>query len=180
LQYKKVSELPWDLLCTLETTKSTAEVVAESEGFVVNLHVTPGQLVAAGENLCYLAESPEWKPVEAELPSLPPDRARTSTNLPDGLRITQPALRLAVQSDLDLHQLPFGPLVTENMIRELIANSQRALDLPSGFDPKSILIYGGGGHGKTLIELIQAKVYDIVGSSTMDWRRISRLWAYPS
>lgn len=153
-----------DLLCILETTKSTAEVVAERDGFVVNLYVTPGQLVAAGENLCYLAESQDWKPDETELPSFPPDRARTSTNLPDGLRITQPALTLAVQSDLDLHQLPVGPLVTENMVREIIVNSQRSVDLSSEFNPRSILIYGGGGHGKTLIDLIRAlRMYHIVG-----------------
>jgi len=153
-----------DLLCTLETTKSAADLVAERDGYVVELQVTTGQLVVAGENLCYLAESPDWKPEEAEPLSALPDQARAPTRLPEGLRITQPALALAIQADLDLHQLPFGPLVTEKMVRAKIDNTQSPMDLISEFDPQSILIYGGGGHGKSLIDLIRSlRTYHIVG-----------------
>ncbi|MGW8251507.1 MAG: lipoyl domain-containing protein, partial [Anaerolineales bacterium] len=51
-----------DPLCTLETTKSTAELEAESGGFVVGLRFSQGQTVRAGDALCYLAESPNWQP----------------------------------------------------------------------------------------------------------------------
>ena len=51
-----------DLLCTLETTKSTADVCAETAGFVAGLLVVEGQTVNAGDLLCYLADSPDWSP----------------------------------------------------------------------------------------------------------------------
>ena len=51
-----------DLLCTLETTKSTAELVAELDGFVIGLALKAGQTVQAGDILCYLAGSPDWSP----------------------------------------------------------------------------------------------------------------------
>src|SRR4030066_2196410 len=54
--------LTGDKLCTLETTKSTAELAAESEGFVVGLTFESGQTVQAGGVLGYLAGSPDWPP----------------------------------------------------------------------------------------------------------------------
>ncbi|MEJ2264010.1 MAG: biotin/lipoyl-binding protein, partial [Anaerolineales bacterium] len=45
------------VLCTIETTKSTAEIAAERSGFVARLGYQQGQLVRAGEILCYLADS---------------------------------------------------------------------------------------------------------------------------
>ena len=47
------------LLCTLETTKSTAELSAEVSGFVIGLCCQMGQTVRAGEVFCYLADSPD-------------------------------------------------------------------------------------------------------------------------
>jgi len=112
-----------DRLLTLETTKSTAEVTAEAGGFVAGIQAAQGQTVNAGEIFCYLAETPDWAPpvealgVEPELglpKAIPPlrgpgPRAASSTaNIPDGLRITQPALALAQQQGLDLSKLPAG------------------------------------------------------------------------
>ena len=51
-----------DKLCTLETTKSTVELTAEAEGYLVGLAYQAGQTVQAGEILGYLADSPDWTP----------------------------------------------------------------------------------------------------------------------
>ncbi len=51
-----------DKLCTLETTKSTVELTAEANGYVVGLAFQAGQTVQAGEILGYLADSPNWIP----------------------------------------------------------------------------------------------------------------------
>ena len=163
-----------DLLFTIETTKSTAEVAAEAEGFVAGLQAALGQTVSAGEIFCYLAEAAEWtvpagastpKSSSAEVSAPGPG---TPVSLPAGLRITQPALALAQQAGLDLSQLPAGPLVTEKMVKELVdqgilipAHDFRELrDLARPFaeaevDPTALLIYGGGGHGKALIDLLR-------------------------
>ena len=151
-----------DVLCTLETTKSTTDLAAESDGYVVGLLFKQGQTARAGEVLCYLAETASWSPPEAE----PETKAGIDLPIPDGLRITAPALALARQMGLALENLPIGPLVTESMVREkLRQEGRRDLAAPqSAFDPTAIVVYGGGGHGKSLIELLRALgTYHLVG-----------------
>lgn len=148
-----------DLLCTLETTKSTADVVAAQEGYVIGFSVTLGQVLVAGQRLCWLAQDRDWQaPERPETPEVEVARA------PKGLRITQPALELASELGLDLAALPVGPLVTRGMVQEL-APSEHAYDLPSGpYAANALLIYGGGGHGKSLIDLIRVhERYEILG-----------------
>jgi acetyltransferase EpsM len=142
-----------EVLCTLETTKSAADLLAEVDGYVAGLQHAAGDSVSAGEIFCYLAEEPGWSPPE-------PDQAASRGEIaaPPGLRITQPALALAKEKGLDLGKLPVGPLITESMLRPLVEQAvQPAYALPQGpFDPTAILVYGGGGHGKSLIDLLRA------------------------
>ena len=83
-----------DVLAEFETTKSTAELHAEHDGFVLGLLHKTGDTLRAGERLCYLADAPGAK--------LPPETLNGKTlitpaadDLPQGLRITRPALDLA-------------------------------------------------------------------------------------
>ncbi len=151
---------PGDLLCTLETTKSTAEVAAESGGFVVGLRYAEGDTVQAGETFCFIAASSDWQPPEIETP---PAEDETSAEVPQGLRITQPALALAQQHNLDLSQLPTGPMVTVSVVQSYVSGIVEKTGV-TDFDPEAIIIYGGGGHGKALIDLVRAlDRYRIVG-----------------
>jgi sugar O-acyltransferase (sialic acid O-acetyltransferase NeuD family) len=152
-----------DNLCTLETTKSSLDLFAESEGYIIGLRFSQGQIARAGDLLCYLSETPDWVPPQKEVS---PQEAGDRTRLPNGLRISQPALALARQEDLDLSRLPIGPLVTESDVRQLLAKETSPDLIPekTEFDPTTILIYGGGGHGKSLIDLLRALgVYRIAG-----------------
>lgn len=151
-----------DLMCTLETTKSTAEVVAEMDGYVAGLRLVQGQSVRAGEILCYLAETAEWMPPPEEDAVQDSDEA----TLPAGLRITAPAMALARQLGVALDRLPTGPLITENLVRTLGSTAGKAeFSTPdTEFDPTAIIVYGGGGHGKSLIDLLSAlSIYRLVG-----------------
>lgn len=160
---------PGDLLCTLETTKSTAEVLAERGGFVVALAAEIGQTLRAGETLCYLAESPDWMPPDPA--GLPPAQAAPTRSLP-GLRLTRKAEQLAEELSLDLSELlaqgGLSPeiLVTEQLLRQLAggASPSPAPQPVAAGDERSLIVYGGGGHGKALIDLLRvAGKYDIVG-----------------
>jgi sugar O-acyltransferase (sialic acid O-acetyltransferase NeuD family) len=152
-----------DNLCTLETTKSSFDLSAKSDGYITGLRFSQGQTARAGELFCYLSEIPDWVPPKKEAPEqVSGDRP----SLPNGLRISQPALALARQVDLELSRLPIGPLVTEGYIRQLLAKETGPDLTPAKtvFDPTAILIYGGGGHGKSLIDLLRALgVYRIAG-----------------
>lgn len=153
-----------DLLCSLETTKSAADLTAESDGFIAGLNFQEGQLARAGEVFCFIAPSPAWQP-----PSTPSTRPQTgaATDVPAGMRITQPALALARQHNLDLSCLPQDSLITENLIRQWITKQAPVSEFPvpvSEFDPTTIIVYGGGGHGKSLIDLLRSNgIYRIVG-----------------
>jgi acetyltransferase EpsM len=150
-----------DALCTLETTKSTIDFAAEREGFIVGLQAQEGDQLRAGTLLCWIAEQEDWTPPEAEA-----GVRGAAVVLPDGLRITQPALDLAEGAGVDLTQLPQGPLVTQAVVREVIMASEMSdFEVPSGpFDPTAVVVYGGGGHGRSLIDLLRRTgSYRIVG-----------------
>jgi sugar O-acyltransferase (sialic acid O-acetyltransferase NeuD family) len=160
------------VICTLETTKSTNEITAEFAGYIVGLRFKESQTVSAGDIFCYLSDSPEKLPIKISSANIGSEYEGThkdssTSEMPVGLRITKPALALAEQNKLDLSQLPIGPLITEEKVQNLLRESTQQKSVAvfkNDFDPTSIIIYGGGGHGKTLIELIQAmSTYQIVG-----------------
>lgn len=143
-----------DLLCSLETTKSTSDLLAEAPGYVAGLTAKEGDTLRAGDTLCFLAPAKDWRPpAPAAAPADSPD-------LPAGLRITQPALQAARQAGLDLAALPIGPLVTAPVVADIAAGLSLVvsnLATPQEpFDPAAVVVYGGSGHGKSVIELIQA------------------------
>ncbi len=148
-----------DILCTLETTKAAADLPAEQAGYVVGLRYSQGQSLPAGEILCYLADSPDWQPPANG--NEHQDTAQTQEP-PEGVRMTRPALKLARSLGLDLSGLPQGPLITESYLKETLGAGRRTgkqmeqFAVPeSAFDPTAIIVYGGGGHGKSLIDLVR-------------------------
>jgi acetyltransferase EpsM len=170
-----------DLLFSLETTKSAEDVTSEGEGFVSNLHLRQGQIVQAGEEFCRLVETPSIPAQGSEI-SVAAFLTSQEQPLPEGLRITQPGLALARAEGMDLSQLPIGPLVTEGAIRSLLSQDTDRTAIPPEMtevqppalpdftlskvpgDPTAILVYGGGGHGKILIDLIQSlRLYRLAG-----------------
>ncbi|MGH2582510.1 MAG: NeuD/PglB/VioB family sugar acetyltransferase [Anaerolineales bacterium] len=149
-----------DLIATLETTKSTFELTAEKKGYLRGLHSKPGEMLKAGETLCYLAASKDWKP--------PKTKAVKSLGgvVPDGLRITQPALLLAQKEGLDLNELSVGPIITEAQIRKALSKGKRVSSVipAEANQPNAIIVYGGGGHGKAVLDLLRASGgYVVIG-----------------
>jgi len=169
-------------LCTIETTKSTSIVTADSEGYIAGLRWEEGQSVNAGDVFCFLAASAEWQPEPGDHKNLTPElrtssMVQESDQLPEGLRITRPALNLAQEHNLDYKMLPKDQLITEQIIRSYLEkpvvspepDNLLAIDFSSPTEARTanmntIIIYGGGGHGKALIELIHSlAAYQISG-----------------
>ncbi|MFU8827207.1 MAG: NeuD/PglB/VioB family sugar acetyltransferase [Brevefilum sp.] len=155
---------PGQVVAEIETTKSTGEIEAEAAGFFVGLQYAPGETLQAGDVLGYIGDSPDAKD-----PSLPPwagDDAGAVEVQPafSGLRITEPARELALAEGLALEDLPHGPLVTRQMVLQLLhpAETAHKPDIPEG--EKRLLIYGAGGHGCSLAALVrQSEDYELVG-----------------
>lgn len=143
-------------LASFETTKSSYELVAEADGYILGLNHKAGESLRAGEPFCYLAGKPGVKSPQPKSTSA--ETSAPDTSLPQGLRITQPALALAKSKGVSLEELPKGILVTEKMIADLTTVGTAA------DDAQSLIIYGGGGHAKSLIDLIRMEAkYQIAG-----------------
>jgi sugar O-acyltransferase (sialic acid O-acetyltransferase NeuD family) len=144
-----------ELMAVFETTKSTFELEAERAGYVLGLTHSKGDTLRTGDLLCYLSDDANAAlPVATEIEK----EQEKSGSIPEGLRITQPALNLAREMGVDLGQLPGDALITEKLLRDLFSTPKATLD------PKTLAIYGGGGHAKSLIELIRAEgQYKVVG-----------------
>ena len=136
------------VLASFETTKSTYDLAAERDGFILDLRYKAGDTLRSGERLCYLADSAgQTLPLGTARPAA--GRLPQQEELPQGLRITKPALVLVQKYHLDLLALPRDVLITEEMVKEM-------LTVPAvGVDPAALIIYGGGGHAKSLIDLIR-------------------------
>jgi sugar O-acyltransferase (sialic acid O-acetyltransferase NeuD family) len=158
------------LLFTLETTKAAADVEASESGFV-RILASEGDTLSVGEKVALITETAE-EAVEAPL-QLPPH----AEHLPRGgasrggeggagLRITKPARALAEQLGVELSALPSDRLVTEAVVREVAGASATHLDAdssgttqavgPGGRVTAEMILYGGGGHAKTVLEMAQA------------------------
>lgn len=141
-----------DVLCTIETTKATQELVAEQDGYIFGITAQNGQIVRAGEVFCVISPDSTWQPLKR-------NQFETDQNaIPQNLRITQPAIKLAQEAGIDLRGLPSEELITVERLKSMFPQMfLEETDFPiSDVDPDAVLIYGGGGHGKSLIELIRA------------------------
>ncbi len=146
------------LLFTLETTKTTADVESTDAGYI-RILVTEGDTLAVGERIAVITES-----VDERVDSII-KRSKQKSHLSEGnLRITKPARTLAEQLGVDLALLPINQLVTEDIIRK-VAGSTVTFTLPVSHSTyPRILIYGGGGHAKTVIDMVrQMHAFEIVG-----------------
>ena len=143
------------LLFTLETTKAATDIQAPEAGYI-RLQVVEGDTLEVNESLAVITETADELEIsEAEPPAKP------ST---DVLRITRPARELSERLGLDIGALPTDRLVTESIIRELASQKVGAPTSLPQFTDSHILIYGGGGHAKAVMDMVRAiGTYEIAG-----------------
>jgi sugar O-acyltransferase (sialic acid O-acetyltransferase NeuD family) len=145
-------------LFTIETTKAASEIEALEAGFI-RILATVGAILTVGDLLAVITETADEKWEDGKGDDEHGPVAKTTPigyhgSVPKGgLRITKPARVLADSLGLDLTTLPTDRLVTEDMVRQL-AGVGLEIALPAT-DKPFILIYGGGGHAKSVIEMVQ-------------------------
>lgn len=151
------------VLAVIETTKSTGEVTASREGFLVGLCNQQGDTLQAGNVLAYIGDTPDAK--DDSLPPWAPSETSTAeVSQPAGLRITAPARALAEELDIALDDLPRGPMVTSEMVREQHSKKTARKVSPPPEGENRLVIYGVGGHGRSLSALVEKLgSYKIVG-----------------
>lgn len=146
-----------EVLAVFETTKSTMELTADHNGFVLGIAIKEGDTVSTGQQLFFLADTADAL-IPTEEVKIKESSAEQRIELPQELRITQPALVLARELNIDMASFPVDQLITEAVVR---ARTQTKT-VPA--DPNALIIYGGGGHAKSLIDLIRAEgIFTIAG-----------------
>ncbi len=144
------------VLCALETTKAAAEVTAPSAGFVRRLSVAVGDSAAPDQLICLItATATEPLPVDADDATAPGD----SFEVPAGMRLTKPALALAREHRVNLAGLPLDRVITGDDIRSRMSQTEAPVPTAAEESPSPdsrVVIFGGGGHGRTIIDMITA------------------------
>ena len=145
-----------DLLAVVESTKTTAEILAERDGFIVGLMAKEGMSFKNGQVWAYLSD--DENAFDPDLTPWSVQSAANKNNTLEGLRITKPAQALIKKHGIESCKLPTDQIITTDVVQALIdhkkADKVNWVDRPAN-DNKRILIYGAGGHGRTLLELIR-------------------------
>ena len=149
-------------LFTVETTKAASDIDAPESGFV-RILAAEGATLAVGERLAVITE---WAGEPLDLPVQEPNSHSSeidpSASAAGELRITKPARTLAAALGVDLARLPTDRLVTEAIIRQF--SSERVEIVLPASDKPYLLIYGAGGHAKSVMEMVlQNKTHAIAG-----------------
>jgi len=147
-----------DHLCTLETSKATVEVEAEQAGFVGPVHIRLNDVITAGDLICEIHDT---------MPDKGTAGAGGSAGPGDGPKMTKKAEALAAELGVDTSVFPSGRFVTEKDVRASAAAAapvELSDEIRSAITSKSLIIFGGGGLGKTLIDLVRAgDQYELLG-----------------
>jgi sugar O-acyltransferase (sialic acid O-acetyltransferase NeuD family) len=148
------------ILFTIETTKSTLEIESPEKGFVWLLG-NLGDTIKVGDKLAMITDN-EQEPDKAKKKSGESRKEKVDGELK--LRITKPARTLATSLGLNLTLLPVDKLITE---KDILLFTQKKKKIMLEIHPSEkpyLLVYGAGGHAKSLIEMVeQSAIYKIVG-----------------
>ncbi len=147
-----------DHICTLETSKATVEVESEHSGFVGPLTIKLDDIISAGDLICEVFDAmPDQSQVS--------DAAAAAADA--GVKMTKKAEALARELRVDPSGLPTGRFVTEKEVRAAAAAAtpvELSNDLIGQISDTALVIFGGGGLGKTIIDLVgAAKTYEVIG-----------------
>jgi sugar O-acyltransferase (sialic acid O-acetyltransferase NeuD family) len=139
-----------DVVCVVETSKATAELESEWDGYTGPLAVRVGDRVDAGQVICEIFEE---LPARSEAPGA----AEAGETGEPTVRLSRSAARLAHELGVELSLLPAGRFVTEADVRALIGPAV-AVDeaILSAVGERSLVVFGAGGHAKSLIDLIRS------------------------
>lgn len=147
---------PGDLLASLESTKSSEDLEAENTGYIQHIYLQEGQYANIGAPLILI--TPTFNPNYQ-----PQTKAETIPTLSSDLKISKPAIEFAQQNNIDLTQLDSNQFITIATLQAMLPN-QEANITADQIQSNSIVIVGGGGHCKALIDLIRAEgKYHIIG-----------------
>jgi len=148
-------------LFTIETTKAASDIEAPEDGYI-HIMALEGETLVVGDWLAIITEKAD-DPVDMSKYNFHRRPGTEASFASTGaLRITKPARALAAMLGVELATLPTDHLVTEEVVRRFSAANLEVV-LPAS-DKPMLLIYGAGGHAKSVMEIVlQNNLHTIVG-----------------
>lgn len=140
---------PGDIVCTLETSKSTVDVEAEAAGYLGPFAVALDDRIMAGD---LIVEVLDRAPTADEVAGA----ARPAGTAP---RLTKKAQAKAEELGVDLATLPTDRILTERDIAAAAPEAASVGNVPEHVletaTERSVVLFGAGGLGVSLVEVIQ-------------------------
>jgi sugar O-acyltransferase (sialic acid O-acetyltransferase NeuD family) len=168
-------------VAALESTKASTEFESPFQGYIYIIEEEFTE-VQCGKAIAIITEEPQENILEEYKNSKlsGPEETRNNVNIPEDLKLTKKARELIEKHEIDVSSLPRDRILKENDIEEFIKGNheheQKDNEVQAdskintaGFFIKNenankILIYGGGGHAKTCIDILrQMRMFEIHG-----------------
>lgn len=130
-------------LAEVELDKATLEITAPRPGYLLAFNAAPGQRVAIGDVIAWIADRPD-EPI-------PHTSAHIHTHAP---RLTHAAEALARDLRLTPDDLPAAPGILKRS--DLLASRPAPPlphDLPERLGPRHAILLGAGGHARAVLDL---------------------------
>lgn len=150
-------------ILTIETTKSTIEVVSESSGIIKNFNIKLNDIVSVGQTVCDLFTSKDELIANKE-----------KENIKIKNKITAKAKKRALELGIDIKDLQNKGFIKLKDI-ELIYKEKKTLKEPTNLTEFNLtsytlkinntptIIFGGGGHSATVIDTLISLNANIIG-----------------
>ncbi len=141
------------LLCIVESTKAAVDVEAPNAGFVRKLQISEGQRMAVGALICLLTPGAD-DPIEL------PEEANAQSG--EGPRVTRKAQALADAHGLDLSTLGLEGIIKTTHVQAALDRLEQGaaaavqLSLPPTGAADRVVLWGSGGHGRAVVDLIRS------------------------
>lgn len=156
-----------DIIFCFETSKAVIDIEAVSNGFIF-FDIEENQEVTIGETVAIIVQEQNFD-YKAWFKNLKNSKVKKHTfknTSKQTLKISKPAQRLITEHNISLSEFKDYQMVTKDDVETFLSNTSQETREEEiiHLDANSLVIYGGGGHAKMCIDMIQQSgKYNVVG-----------------
>lgn len=149
-----------DLILCFETSKTAIDIEAPKAGYVF-YNSKENQSIGIGETIAIISTSPTFSKNYFDTINEEKIVAKKSNK---SIRISKSAQKLIESNDLDTKLFEEFELLTEKDVKAYLAKNNTVKLSTIKFSENDLVIYGGGGHAKMCVELInQSNTFKVKG-----------------
>lgn len=149
-----------DLILCFETSKTAIDIEAPKAGYVF-YNCKESQSIGIGETMAVISASPTFS--KSYFDNINKEKI-VGTKSNKSIRISKSAQKLIESNDLDTKLFEEFELLTEKDVKAYLAKNNTVKVSTIKFSENDLVIYGGGGHAKMCVELInQSNTFKVKG-----------------